>query len=148
MKPRRVCVLNDSTEPIPIFTNTDTQDVPTILAEISRWKRACKNLFLVVFLITSGPAVTLVRQYLDRSSVGGLGNGQQTWNSLYAKYHNDSEEARQACYEKLVNFRMEQGQDPDEYTFKLLQVRERLHEMGEKISCERLEDTLLQAPRR
>lgn len=97
-------VLNDSTEPIPIFTNTDTPDVRTNLAEISRWKLACENLLSILFLITSGPAVTLVRQYLDRSSVGGLGNGQQAWNSLYAKYHNDSKEEWRAL-----------GHDPDDY---------------------------------
>ena len=33
-------VLNGLTEPIPVFTNTDTPDVPTNLPEISRWKRA------------------------------------------------------------------------------------------------------------
>ncbi|CAN0557693.1 unnamed protein product, partial [Laminaria digitata] len=65
-------------------------------------------------------------------------------NALHAKYHNNSKEARQACYEKLVNVRMEQGQDPDDYIFKLLEVRGRLHEMGEKISDERFEDILLQ----
>ena len=39
---------------------------------------------------------------------------------------------------------MEQGQDPDDYTFKLREVRGRLYEMGEKISDERFEDILLQ----
>lgn len=39
---------------------------------------------------------------------------------------------------------MKEGQDPDDYTFKLLEVRGRLHEMGEKISDERSEDILLQ----
>ena len=43
-----------------------------------------------------------------------------------------------------MNLRMEQGQDPDDYTFKLLGVRGRLHEMVEKISDERFEDILLQ----
>ncbi|CAN0505479.1 unnamed protein product, partial [Laminaria digitata] len=71
-------------------------------------------------------------------------NGQQAWNALHAKYHDNSKEARRACYEKLMNVRMEQGQDPDDYIFELLEVRGRLHEMGEKISDERFEDILLQ----
>ncbi|CAN0229426.1 unnamed protein product, partial [Laminaria digitata] len=79
-----------------------------------------------------------------RKLVGCLGNGQQAWNALYAKYHNNSMEARRACYEKPVNVRMEQGQDPDDYIFKVLEVRGRLHEMGESISDERFEDILLQ----
>ena len=88
------------------------------MAEVSDCKRACENLFSIMFL---GPAATLVEQYEDRTLVGGLGNGQQAWNAFYAKYHNNSNEARRACY-KNVYFRMEQGQNPDDYTFKLLEV--------------------------
>lgn len=66
--------------------------------------------------------------------MGSAASGQQAWNALYAKYHDNNEEARQTCYGKLVNVRMEQGEDPDQYTFKLLEVRGRLHDMEEKIS--------------
>ena len=137
-------VLNGLTEPKPVFANTATPDVPTSLAEISRWKRACENLFSILYLITSGPAATLVRQYEDSTSVGGLGNGQKAWNALHAKYHNNSKEARWACYEKLVNLRTEQGQDSDDYTFKLLEVRGRLHQMGEQTTDDKIEHILLQ----
>ena len=77
-------VLNGLTEPIPTFADTTTPDVPTNLAQASRWKRACENLILILYLITSGPAATLIRQYEDRTSVGGLANGQKAWNALYA----------------------------------------------------------------
>ena len=130
-------VLNDLTELIPAFAAADTPDVPRNLAEVSRWERACENLFSILYLIARGSAATLVRQYEDRTSAGGLRNGQQGQNALYAKCNYNSKEARRACYEKLVNFRMEQRQDPDNYTFKLLDVRGRLHEMGENISDER-----------
>lgn len=43
--------------------------------------------------------------------------------------YNNSKEERRACYEKLVNFRMKQGQDPDDYAFKLLEDRGHFHEM-------------------
>ena len=112
--------------------------------EIQRWKQACETLFSVLYLVTSGPAATLVRQYEDGTLAGGLGHGQKAWNALYTKYNSNSKEARRACYEELVNFRMEEGQDPDDYTIKLLEIRGRLHEMGEKISDERFEDFLLQ----
>ena len=114
-------VLNGLTEPISAFADTTTPDVPTNSAEVSRWTRACENLFSILYLITGGPAAALVRQYKDRKTVGGLGNGQKAWNAFYAKYHNNSNEARRACY-KNVDFRMEQGQNPDDYTFKLLEV--------------------------
>ena len=113
-------VLNGVTEPTPIFTNTDTPDIPADPAEICRWKRACENNFSVLYVIASGPAVTLVRQHEYRNSAGVLGNGQQAWNALYANYHSDSKEARRACCKKLVNVRMEKGQDPAGNTSKLL----------------------------
>ena len=112
--------------------------------EIRRWKRACETLFFVLYLVTSGPAATLVRQYEDRTSAVGLGHGQKALNALYTKYNSNSKEARRACYEKLVSSRMEEEQDPDDFTIKLLEIRGRLHEMGEKISDERFEDILLQ----
>ena len=127
-------VLNGSIEP----------DTPTNLVEIQRWKRACETLFSVHYLVTTGPAATLVRQYEDRTSAGGLGHGQKAWDALYTKYNSNSKEARRACYEKLVSFRMEEGRGPDDYTIKLMEVRGRLHEMGEKILDERFEDILLQ----
>ena len=97
-------VLNCLTEPIPVFANADTPDLSINLAEVSRWKRACENLFSIMYVITSGPAATLVRQYEDRTSAEGLVNGQGACNALYAKYHNNSKEARRACYRKLMNF--------------------------------------------
>ena len=53
-------------------------------------------------------------------------------------------EARRACYGNLVNVRMEQGQDPHDYTFKLIEVRWRRNGMGERILDERFEDIVLQ----
>ena len=38
---------------------------------------------------------------------------------------------------------MEEGQYPDDYVIKLMEIRGRLHEMGEKISDERFEDIFL-----
>ena len=121
-----------------------TPDTPTNLVKIQRWKRACETLFSVLYLVSSGPAATLVRQYEDITSAGVLGQGQKAWNALYTKFNSNSKEARRACYENLVNFRMEQGQDPDDYTIKLTEIRGQLHEMGEKVSDERFEDILLQ----
>ena len=63
---------------------------------------------------------------------------------MYTNYNINNRESRQACYEKLVIFDMTQGQDPDDYTIKLMEIRGRLHEMGEQISDERFEDILLQ----
>ena len=137
-------VLNGSVEPVPAITDSDTPDTPTNLVEIQRWKRACETLFSVLYLATSGPAATLDQQYEDRTSAGGLGHGQKAWNALFTKYNSNSQEARPACYEKLVSFRMKKGQDPDDYIIKLMETQGRLHGMGEQIPDERFEDILLQ----
>ena len=97
-------VLNGLTEQKSFFAKPDTPDVHKNLEEANRWKRACEGLFSMLYLITSSPAATLVRQYEDRTSAEGLVNGQGACNALYAKYHNNSKEARRACYRKLMNF--------------------------------------------
>ena len=107
-------------------------------------KRARETLFSVLYLVASGPADTLVRQYEDRTSTGVLGHGQKAWNALYTKYNSNSKEGRRTCYEKLASFRMEEGQYPDDYTIKLMEVRRRLHEMAEKIADKRFADILFQ----
>ena len=136
-------VLNGSVEPVPAITGSDTPDNPTILVELQRWKRACKTLVSVLYLVTSGAPATLVRQYEDRTSTRGLGHGQKAWNALYIKHNRNSEEARRVCYEKLVSFRMEEGQGLDDFTIKLMEIRGRMQEMGEKISDESFEDISL-----
>ena len=111
-------VLNGSIKPAPAVIDSDTPDTPTNLVEIQRWKRACETLFSVLYLVTSGPVATLALQYEDRTLAGGLGHGHKARSVLYTKYNSNSKEARRACYEKLVSFRMEEGQDPDDYTIK------------------------------
>ena len=122
-------VLNGSVEQVPAITDSDTPDTSTNLVEIQRWKQTCEALFSVLHLVTSGPAATQVRQYEDRTSAGGLGHGQEAWITLHTKYNGNSKEARRACYNKLVSFRMEEGQDPDDYIIKPMAIRGRLHEM-------------------
>ena len=111
-------VLNRPIEPVPIFTGSDTPDAPINLVEVQRRQRACETLFSILYLATSGLAATFVRQYEDGTSAGGLGHEQKACDALCTKYNN-SKEARRACYEKLVNFQMEQGQDPDDYLVHL-----------------------------
>ena len=102
-------VLNGSVEPIPIIKDSDTPGTPTNLVEIQRWNQACQTLFSVLYPVTSDPAAKLVQQYENRTSAGDLGHGQKAWNAFYTKYIRNSKESRRACYEKLVDFGMEQG---------------------------------------
>ena len=136
--------LNRSAEPLPAITDSDTPDIPTNLVDIQCWKRACDTLFSVLHLVASGAAATLIRQHKGRTSTGGLGHRHKSWDALYTKYNSNSKEARRACYEKLVSFRMEEGQGPDDYTITVIEIRRRLNELGEKQSDERFDDILLQ----
>ena len=45
----------------PAMTDSDAADTPTNLVEVQRRRRAYKTLSSVVYLVTSGPADTLVR---------------------------------------------------------------------------------------
>ena len=55
-------VLNGSVEPVPAITDNDTPDTSTNPVEIQRWKRACKTLFSVPYLVPSGLAANLARK--------------------------------------------------------------------------------------
>ena len=127
-------VLNGSVEPVPAITDSDTPDTLTNPVEIQRWKRACETLLSVPYLVTSGPAAALVREYEDMTSAGDLGHGKKGWKVLYTKYNSNSMEARRVCYEKLVSFRIEQGRDLDDYNIKPTEIRGRLHEIRERKS--------------
>ena len=137
-------ILKGLVEPVPAITDNDTLDTPTNLVYIQRWKQACETLFSTFFLSTSGPAATLVRQHEGRTSVGGLGHGQKAQNALCTKKNSSIKEAKRVSYEKLVSFRMEEGQDPENYIINIMEIRSRLHEMGEKTSDERFEGNYLQ----
>ena len=63
---------------------------------------------------------------------------------MYTEYDGNSKESRWACYEKVVHFGMDQGQDLKDYTINLMEMGGQLHEMGENISVKSFEDTLLQ----
>ena len=41
---------------------------------------------------------------------------------MYTKKNSESKESRRAWYEKPVNVGMEQGQETDNYTIKLLEI--------------------------
>ena len=63
---------------------------------------------------------------------------------LTEKYNGHTKETRRACHEKLVNTKVEPGQDPDDLFFVLDECRD-LEEMGQTVHDERCEDIILQA---
>ena len=65
--------------------------------------------------------------------------------TLTETYHGHIKEARRAYHEKLVNTKVEPGQDPDDLFFVLDECRDLLEEMGPTVHGERYEDIILQA---
>ena len=74
-----------------------------------------------------------------------LGDGISAWLALAEKYDSYIKDTRRACYEDLTTHKMRHGEDPEDFFFKMEDLRVRLKEMGEVISDERFEDIILHA---
>ena len=92
---------------------------PEEMNEKTKWKRANDDLVSILILSTSGTAATVVVEQHHAEEGEGLGSGQKSWKALATKYNAYPRETRRACYEQLTNFRMEQGQDPEDFFFKI-----------------------------
>lgn len=53
------------------------QTTPDNANSIRLWKRVCENLFPILFLVTSGPAATIVKQHERKIPEDRLANGQE-----------------------------------------------------------------------
>ena len=109
-----------------------------------QWQRSNSDLYSILYLATVGAACSLVRRHVGKTQEDGAGDGQAAWNALTSKYDGCTKEARRACHEKLTTLKMEDKQDPEDFFFKMDDLRQRLAEMGEVVSDERYEDIILQ----
>ena len=83
------------------------------------------------------------RQFEGGRQGEGLGGGISTWLALAEKFGSYTKDTRRACYEDLTTHRMRHGKDPEDFFFKIEDLRVRLKDMGEVISAERFEDIIL-----
>ena len=83
-----------------------------VVAEHKRLQ-ANQDLWSVLLLTTSGSANNIVKKFEGKRPEDEVGHGQLAWKALAEKYNGHTKEARRACHEKLVNTKMEPGQDPD-----------------------------------
>ena len=109
--------------------STDTATLNNAIAE-HKWLQANHALWSVLLLTTSGSANNTVKKSEGKRPEDGAGYGQLTWKALTEKYNGHTKEARSVCHEKLVNTKMEPGQDPDDFFFVLDECPDLLEEMG------------------
>ena len=98
-----------------------------------------------MFFATTGSANILVRQFESKRQGEGLGDGISAWLALAEKYDSYTKETRRACYEDLTTHKMRHGEDPEDFFFKMKDLRVRMKDMGEVISDERFENIILYA---
>ena len=92
---------------------------------------------VVLLLTTSGSAKNTVKKPEEKRPEDGAGHGQLAWKVLTEKYNGHFKEARKACHEKLVNAKMDPGQDPDDLFFVLDECRDLLEGMRRTVHDER-----------
>ena len=97
--------------PSSILGKTDTRTLDTVAEH--KWLHANQDLWSVLLLTTSGSANNIVKKFEGKRPEDEVGHGQLAWKALAEKYNGHTKEARRACHEKLVNTKMEPGQDPD-----------------------------------
>ena len=130
-------VFEGKAQPSSTLGSTDTA-MPNANAE-HKWLQANQNLWSVLLLTTSGSADNTVKKSEGKRPEDGAGHGQMEWKALTEKYNGHTKEARRACHEKLVNTKMEAGQDPGGFFVILDECRDLLEEMGQTIRNERYE---------
>lgn len=108
------------------------------------WKQPNQDPWGILFLLTPGSTNNDVKKSEGKRSEDKTGNGQGAWKALKEKYRSHTHEARRRCHEKLINTKVESGQDPDGFFFALDECRQLLKDMGQKAHDERCEDIILQ----
>ena len=126
-----------------ILGSADTATLNAVAGQLRL--QADQNLWSVLLLTTPGSAINAVKNFRGKRPEDGAGHGQMTWKALTENYNEHTKETRKACHEKLVNTKVEPGQDPDDIFFVLDEYRDLLEEMGQTVHDERYEDIVLQA---
>ena len=104
-----------------------------------------QDLWGVLLLGTSGSANNAVKKFEGKRPEDVSGHGQLARKTLTEKYNGHTKEARRACHEKLVNTKMEPGQDTDDLFYVVDEYCDLFEEMGQTVYDERYEDIILQA---
>ena len=114
---------------------------PLNTIEIKEWEKTNAALYSVLYLVTSGAARCLLRQFETKN--GRRADGREAWLALSRKYQNTSSHRRQALMARLANSRMEEGSDPDIFFRKIDQLCEELELVDERVSKHRKMDIIM-----
>ena len=106
---------------------TDTATADTVAEQ--KWQQANRDLWSVLLLTTYCSASNTLKTFEGKRSEDGTGHGPVARKARAEKNSGHGRDARNACHEKLVNRKMEPGQDPDNFTFVLDERRYLYEEM-------------------
>ena len=102
--------------------STDTATLDAVAEQ--KWQQANQDLLSVLLLTTSGSASNTVEKFEGKRPEDGAGHVPVAWKALTEKCSGHTKGTRRACHEKLVNTKMEPGQDPDDFFFVLDECRD------------------------
>ena len=122
-------ILNKSAPAIYNILMGEERPTPTEDDTLTKWKRNNTTLYSMIFLATSGEAAMVVKRYAGSTAREGLGNGQKASKALEKKHNASSNATRQKLYDCLNSTKLQRGQDPDEFLYRMKTARNRLYEM-------------------
>ena len=123
----------------------EEKPTPTGDEYLAKWERNNTNRYSMLCLATSGGAAMVVKRHAGITAREGLENGQKAWKVLEENYNACSNATRQELYDCLNNTKLQRGQDPDEFLYRMETARNRLYVMGEQITDGYFSDMILTA---
>ena len=112
---------------------------------IDKWPKTNCHLYSILFFATKGSAHITARAHEGTSTAGSLGHGAAAWAALSARFDGNTEEARRACREILLNTVMKPEEGLADFFAKIDDTRLRLKYMGETFPDESYDDLLVRA---
>ena len=113
---------------------------------LKKWNSDNCDLFFILCFVTTGSANILVHQFEGKRQGESLGDGISAWLALAESMTAIPKKTRRACYGDLTaHKKMRHGVDPEDFFFKMEDIRVRLKDMGDVISDERFDDIILRA---
>ena len=122
----------------PILAGADSPAEPEPgEGDRAKWDQANSRLFSLLFFVTSGSAHATVLTHEEST------DGTATWKALNERFDAHIQEARHACHRELFDLWHLAGGDPIDFFTKGMDLKIRLHGLGEEVSKQVCLDIML-----